>query len=539
MNKAIVFGLVALIVLLSGCTEEGGGIPFFPSEQKLNPPKDLSATATDQTVQLAWNANNESLEGYNVYRSIVSGKDYLKANQQLVAATNFADTDLANDITYFYVVTAIGKDGKESAYSNEVNATPKIGLDENVSGGVSLDECNAKPNQLQKDLCFQALALENLETSICSNIKSISPDRCYYDIAVKLIDQTVCEKISVQNRTLRNECFNDIAIKLNNKEICERILENDVLRNSCIKTVSTALQETEGCAAIGDLFEKDDCYEQLAVAQLNPSFCTLMSNTLTPNGFVRDVCLDNILLTKKETIVSSYYLSSSEKNECYKTVAVALSNETICSQIADQNKQDYCFNEVNIALKQVSICYAIVDEDLRYECIEAAALANPSRENCELVRPSNARDTCFYTLATSINDHTLCDGINFDLDLKDECNKTIAISLKDSTICPKIRSQNPELRNQCYQAIAIANLDLALCVSCTTSTYYIGCFVGIAQAINNDSACQNATKNFQDSDYTSQDRCYYNFATATNNSSTCSRILNSTLRGYCDANVSG
>ncbi|MDO8538669.1 MAG: fibronectin type III domain-containing protein [archaeon] len=546
MNKTILFCLIFSIILASGCTQgEDGGIPFLGGGEKpLNTPTNLSATAGDSEVNLSWDSNNVSVKGYNVYRSVVSSKNYLKINSQLIASTAFTDSELSNNLTYFYVITVLNDKDKESAYSLEVSAMPQV-PDENVSEptGLTLDECNSKINTLQKDLCLQDLALQNSDTTICELMKSISLDNCYSGIALNLNDEKICEKISAKRQSLRNECFNNVGISLNNKEICAKILENDSLRNSCIKTVSTALQATQGCAVIDEVFERDDCYKQLAVAGNNASYCSLMSTTLSSGTFVRDACLDSVLSSNKNTAVCGFYISSSKKNDCLKTVAISLSDETICNQITDQNRQDYCFSEINITLKQVSICYAIQHPDnnsLKTQCIEEAVLASPSRENCGLLVPGNNRDTCFYNLATSLNnDVTLCDGINFDLDLKDDCNQKVAIALNDGTLCSRIRSQNPDLRNQCYQTIAIANQDLTLCPSCTTSIYYIGCFSGIAQAINNDSVCENAVKNFQTTKYTSIDQCYYNFAIAVQSSSSCDKILNSTLRGYCDGNVSG
>lgn len=544
MNKALLFGLILLAAFVSGCTQGDGGIPFLPTEKSINSPKNLTATAGDAIVNLSWDSNNSSVKGFNVYRSVISGKAFLKINSQLVASSSYSDNDLANNLTYFYVVTALSEKDKESSYSNEISAIPKI-ADLNVPAptGLTLEQCNAKTNLLQKDLCIQDLALQNSDTKTCELLKSISVDKCYNDIAIKLSDEKICEKISAKSQALRNQCFNDVGIKLNSKEICAKVLENDALRNSCIKTVSTSLQATQGCSAIDEVFERDDCYKQLAVSGKNASYCSFISTTISSGSFVRDNCLDAVLASTKSTIVCAYYISTAKKNECLKSVAISLNDETICNQIPDQNRQDYCFNEINNTLKQVSICYGIQHPDnnsLRQSCIETAVLANPSKENCGLLAPSNSRDTCFYNLAISLNnDATLCNGINFDLDLKDDCYEKVAIALKNGELCKNIRSQNPDLKNQCYQTTAIANQDLTLCTSTTTSIYYIGCFSGIAQTIGNDTVCDNAVKNFQTTKYTSADQCYYNYAVGATSSSSCAKILNSTLRGYCDGNVSG
>ncbi|HET9908725.1 MAG TPA: alpha-amylase family glycosyl hydrolase [Anaerolineales bacterium] len=79
----------------------------------------------DAEVSLAWNSV-AGATGYNVYRSPVTGGGYVKANDTPVTDTTFIDTGLRNAQKYFYVVTALDSAGNESAYSNEVNATPHL-----------------------------------------------------------------------------------------------------------------------------------------------------------------------------------------------------------------------------------------------------------------------------------------------------------------------------------------------------------------------------------------------------------------------------
>lgn len=65
--------------------------------------------------------------GYNVYRSLSSGSGYTKI-VTLTTDLEYLDTSLSNSTTYYYVITAEDEAGNESAYSEELEATP-------VSGG--------------------------------------------------------------------------------------------------------------------------------------------------------------------------------------------------------------------------------------------------------------------------------------------------------------------------------------------------------------------------------------------------------------------
>ena len=77
-------------------------------------------TAPTHSVTLNWEAGPSSVEGYNVYRSEVSGGPYQRINSSLVTSPTYVDTTVQSGGHYFYVVTSLKKNGDESAYSNEV-----------------------------------------------------------------------------------------------------------------------------------------------------------------------------------------------------------------------------------------------------------------------------------------------------------------------------------------------------------------------------------------------------------------------------------
>jgi hypothetical protein len=74
-------------------------------------------------IRLAWDPNPEvRVTGYNVYRSLSSRTGYTRINKGLVAQNEFVDTAGQRGVRYYYVVTAVDAQGKESAHSNEVTA---------------------------------------------------------------------------------------------------------------------------------------------------------------------------------------------------------------------------------------------------------------------------------------------------------------------------------------------------------------------------------------------------------------------------------
>jgi hypothetical protein len=81
----------------------------------------LSGTAT-HSVTLSWTDGDSGIAGYNVYRANQSGGPYSKISSSLVLQKTWTDSNVQSAHTYYYVVTATGTSGVESAYSSEVTA---------------------------------------------------------------------------------------------------------------------------------------------------------------------------------------------------------------------------------------------------------------------------------------------------------------------------------------------------------------------------------------------------------------------------------
>lgn len=87
-------------------------------------PTGLAATAGSGQVALSWTASSGA-SAYNIYRGTSSGTEVLVASG--ISGTSYTNTGLTNGTDYYYVVTAANGNG-ESAYSNEVSATPKVAV---------------------------------------------------------------------------------------------------------------------------------------------------------------------------------------------------------------------------------------------------------------------------------------------------------------------------------------------------------------------------------------------------------------------------
>ena len=109
--------------------ESGDSVTLEVTPRDLFPPPapvNLIAVAGVERVDLTWDASPaEDLAGYFVYRSRQPGQSYEPVNREAVEAQSLADTGLEGGARYYYVVTAVDREGNESGYSNEIAATAR------------------------------------------------------------------------------------------------------------------------------------------------------------------------------------------------------------------------------------------------------------------------------------------------------------------------------------------------------------------------------------------------------------------------------
>ncbi len=109
----------------SNYSNEDWSIPSTDTTPPLIP-TNLAAIAnySNDSIGLNWDPSTDAsgIKGYNIYRSTTSGTDYTKI-ASLITNTNYSDNAIAEDIKYYYVVTAVDNSvsQNESGYSNEAS----------------------------------------------------------------------------------------------------------------------------------------------------------------------------------------------------------------------------------------------------------------------------------------------------------------------------------------------------------------------------------------------------------------------------------
>lgn len=101
------------------------------------PPVGLTASGGAESILLDWAPSAEpSVVGYNLYRDTKSNGDFInRINTSMVMDTEYEDTDVTKDQTYWYKVTAVNLPGYESQKSAAASAK---------AGGVEIFVRNAR-----------------------------------------------------------------------------------------------------------------------------------------------------------------------------------------------------------------------------------------------------------------------------------------------------------------------------------------------------------------------------------------------------------
>lgn len=131
--KEALLGTARPVADLAGITITGGRLDVYSAVQSCvaapDPPV-LSAVGADRLATLSWSSMPGAIK-YSVKRSQTAGGPYATIAPD-VKGSQYTDSDLVNETTYYYVVSATNAVGT-SADSNEASATPMVPADLVVS----------------------------------------------------------------------------------------------------------------------------------------------------------------------------------------------------------------------------------------------------------------------------------------------------------------------------------------------------------------------------------------------------------------------
>lgn len=121
---------------------------YLTSQLFLDPPEGFIARNDIRKIMLFWKKDGTgTFNGYNIYRSNISGTGFTKLNTSLITDTCYLNTPLTNSADWFYKLAGVDKTGAESELTSEITsaAGPVTYLQENEGAiyGGSVDSNNS------------------------------------------------------------------------------------------------------------------------------------------------------------------------------------------------------------------------------------------------------------------------------------------------------------------------------------------------------------------------------------------------------------
>jgi len=98
-----------------------------------------------------------------------------------------------------------------------------------IEGDQTLQSCPIIPNIVERNACYKSLALSELDSEICGYIEGDfgEIDDCYLTISIDTSSGELCEMITVNNHSARDECFMAHALEISDPILCEGIFLPD------------------------------------------------------------------------------------------------------------------------------------------------------------------------------------------------------------------------------------------------------------------------------------------------------------------------
>lgn len=128
----------------------GAALATLAEQQLLPYPQQLIARSTPDDVVLQWKpTQNALISGVNIYRSDSSGSGYQKINKEPVPGSVFHDVNTVLYRPYYYVITTVTQDFKESDFSNEATGV-RFGFSDTLLVLANIKGTNNTPDSIRQ-----------------------------------------------------------------------------------------------------------------------------------------------------------------------------------------------------------------------------------------------------------------------------------------------------------------------------------------------------------------------------------------------------
>jgi len=189
-------------------------------------PSNLTATAisSPKQIKLSWQDNSNNERGFKIERKTGIAGTYLKIATVGAGVINYTDTNISEDITYYYRVSAYNNVG-DSAYSNEANAaivTGRLPADPSNLNARDIGSCLFSPRER---IYLTWTDNSNNEEGFKIERKRIETGEPYSQIDIlransrsyakcEIDDYTYCYRIRAYNANGNSDYSNEVCINI-------------------------------------------------------------------------------------------------------------------------------------------------------------------------------------------------------------------------------------------------------------------------------------------------------------------------------------
>lgn len=208
-----------------------------------------------------------------------------------------------------------------------------------------------------------------------------------------------------------------------------------VFITACTITSNTVV-DTQ-CGHLEDA-AKDDCNFELRK-------CSLIENEK-----VRDSCVAELAMIKKDSSVCDLTKSKSAKGFCLKQIAELNNNHDICKTIEDDYWKNICHYTIAVNNNKDVYCSLVENQDLKKDCFREIAFNKLDSFYCDFLS-EDERNNCIYEVSIKKLDLETCEGISDALG-KGVCEYKVVWLKEDSSQCDKISVRS--IKDRCKERFA-------------------------------------------------------------------------------------
>jgi hypothetical protein len=264
-------------------------------------------------------------------------------------------------------------------------------------------------------------------------------------------------------------------------------------------TITNVTNVTAPCEDITALSERDDCFKALAVEEGNASICDRVYSV-----DVRDEC---ILFFSNESILLCDKLTAQDKrDDCFGAHARKGNDSSLCDKIASDEKKESCMRAI------LSPCTFEADEGKKKLC---SAIEKGDYSLC------GDDDGCLFSYGINKSDEEACSNISLNA-RKGAC---LSIAL-NGDYCSSFLLRGE--RDFCYEIIGEETNNMLFCGKATEGTSYENnCYTFLAIKNMDSTICSHCSSDMD------RDSCYQNYSLTTGNWSVCSGIRGPNTKDVC------